>query len=97
MSKPKRCGKCRHFLSREYHHRYCLRCKRAINKAIKALTPKPRPQPAPKPEIYLGKKDNCGLCEELDHLYATKRFTKKLCKDCKQWVESFKGERLVFA
>ncbi|HEX7179150.1 MAG TPA: hypothetical protein VF220_05445 [Nitrososphaeraceae archaeon] len=41
----------------------------------------------PKPEIYLGEKKLCGYCEQMNHLYSTKKSHHKVCKGCKEWLE----------
>jgi hypothetical protein len=32
----------------------------------------------------------CGLCEKDDYLYSSKKFSKKICKECKEWLEGMK-------
>ena len=41
-------------------------------------------------DVYLGKKQECGYCGEMTYLYSTKKSNKKVCADCKKWLEGMK-------
>lgn len=68
----KRCRRCKHFLGG--NKAYCRSCKIKINKAKKSPSPpktvviERRIPVEPVREIYLGKKQNCDLCEEPAYL-----------------------------
>jgi hypothetical protein len=71
-------AKCHRFMRKG--KRFCLICVRKINKL----------KPKTKPEIYLGKKEECASCGVTDYLFSTKKFSRKVCKDCKIYLEALK-------
>jgi hypothetical protein len=61
----------------------CRHCRRLAKAVVAVVLEKPDR----KPELYLGKKELCGYCEEMNHVYSTKKSHSKVCNECKKWLE----------